>query len=88
MKAVNPPRHLATRRSGLPHLCPTPPIPAATSINGAVDAISIVPDGTGYVAHSNPDVSLSAPNSAEAVYRCPRPATAQLTRCSVPADTA
>jgi hypothetical protein len=87
MKAVNP-RDISQLGDPVYLTFARPPIPAATPINGAVDAISIVPDGTGYVAHSNPDVSLSAPNSAEAVYRCPRPATAQLTRCSVPADTA
>jgi hypothetical protein len=36
--------------------------------NGGTDAISVSPDGTIYVAHSNPDTSLPAPNNTAAVY--------------------
>lgn len=48
------------------------PDPAQTGTdgtNGGTDAISITPDGTVYVAHSNPDVNLPAPNNTAAVYR-------------------
>lgn len=47
------------------------PDPAQTGTdgtNGGTDAISVAPDGTLYVAHSNPDVSLPAPNNTAAVY--------------------
>jgi hypothetical protein len=36
--------------------------------NGGTDAISVTPGGTIYVAHSNPDQKLPAPNNPAAVY--------------------
>jgi hypothetical protein len=36
--------------------------------NGGTDAISIAPDGTIYIAHSNPDTNLPNPNNTAAVY--------------------
>jgi hypothetical protein len=38
------------------------------SSNGGTDAISVSPDGTIYIAHSNPDGSLPPPNNTAAVY--------------------
>jgi hypothetical protein len=58
------PQHLAAQRSGLRHLNPTPPRRAATPTDGDADAIGIPRTGTGYVAHSNLDVSLPAPHRA------------------------
>jgi hypothetical protein len=48
------------------------PDPAQTGTdgtNGGTDAISVADDGTVYVAHSNPDLALPAPNNAAALYR-------------------
>jgi hypothetical protein len=59
------------------------PDPAQTGSdgkNGGTDAISVTPDGTIYVAHSNPDPKLPAPNNPPAVYTMTlRGSTAQLT---------
>jgi hypothetical protein len=47
------------------------PDPAQTGSdgdNGGTDAVSVTPAGTLYVAHSNPDLKLPAPNNAPAVY--------------------
>jgi len=47
---------------------PNPAQTGSDGTNGGTDAISITPDGTIYVAHSNPDLSLPAPNNTAAVY--------------------
>jgi hypothetical protein len=47
---------------------PDPAQTGSDGINGGTDAISVSPDGTIYVAHSNPDPSLPAPNNTAAVY--------------------
>lgn len=57
--------------------------------NGGTDAISVAPDGTVYVAHSNPDTSLPAPNNTAAVYTMTLAGdTATLTRLFGVNDTA
>ncbi|HEV3170927.1 MAG TPA: hypothetical protein VGZ32_11330 [Actinocrinis sp.] len=47
---------------------PDPAQTGSDGTNGGTDSVSISSDGTIYVAHSNPDVSLPAPNDAAAVY--------------------
>ncbi len=47
---------------------PNPAETGTDGTNGGTDAISIAPDGTAYVAHSNPDPTLLAPNNTAAVY--------------------
>lgn len=55
---------------GLKHYTyfPNPAQTGSDGANGGTDSVSISRDGTIYVAHSNPDVSLPAPNNAPAVY--------------------
>lgn len=68
------------------------PDPAGTGsdgLNGGTDAISLGPDGTIYVAHSNPDLTLPAPNNTAAVYTMTLAGTtAKLTRLFGVNDTA
>ncbi|MFZ0120619.1 MAG: hypothetical protein WAN20_12220 [Pseudonocardiaceae bacterium] len=47
---------------------PNPAETGSDGTNGGTDAISVAPGGTVYVAHSNPDVNLPAPNNTAAVY--------------------
>jgi hypothetical protein len=47
---------------------PDPAQTGSDGSNGGTDAVSIAPAGTIYVAHSNPDPKLPAPNNAAAVY--------------------
>ena len=47
---------------------PDPAQTGSDGTNGGTDSVAIGSDGTIYVAHSNPDVSLPAPNDAAAVY--------------------
>ncbi len=47
---------------------PNPAETGTDGTNGGTDAISVAPDGTIYIAHSNPDVSLPDPNNTAAVY--------------------
>lgn len=47
---------------------PSPAQTGSDGTNGGTDSVSISGDGTIYVAHSNPDVSLPAPDNAPAVY--------------------
>jgi len=47
---------------------PSPAETGSDGTNGGTDAVSIGTDGTVYVAHSNPDQSLPAPNNTAAVY--------------------
>jgi hypothetical protein len=47
---------------------PDPSEMGSDGSNGGTDAISVSPDGTIYVAHSNPDTSLPPPNNTAAVY--------------------
>lgn len=47
---------------------PDPAQTGSDGTNGGTDSIAIGQDGAIYVAHSNPDVSLPAPNNAPAVY--------------------
>jgi hypothetical protein len=47
---------------------PDPAEMGSDGTNGGTDAISVSPDGTIYVAHSNPDPALPAPNNTAAVY--------------------
>jgi hypothetical protein len=47
---------------------PDPEEKGSDGSNGGTDAISVGPDGTIYVAHSNPDASLPAPNNTAAVF--------------------
>ncbi|HEY2668395.1 MAG TPA: hypothetical protein VGK51_16305, partial [Actinomycetota bacterium] len=46
---------------------PSPAETGSDGTNGGTDAVSIGSNGTVYVAHSNPDVSLPAPNNTAAV---------------------
>lgn len=46
---------------------PSPAETGSDGTNGGTDAVSIGSDGTVYVAHSNPDQSLPAPNNTAAV---------------------
>jgi hypothetical protein len=48
---------------------PDPAETGSDGINGGTDSISIATDGSVYVSHSNPDLSLPAPNNTAAVYR-------------------
>ena len=58
---------------------PDPAQTGSDGSNGGTDAISVTPSGTLYVAHSNPDPKLPAPNNAAAVYTMTlRGTTAQL----------
>lgn len=47
---------------------PDPAETGSDGSNGGTDAISVGPDGTIYIAHSNPDVSQPPPNNTAAVY--------------------
>lgn len=47
---------------------PNPEEMGSDGSNGGTDAISVAPDGTIYVAHSNPDPHLPAPNNTAAEY--------------------
>ena len=47
---------------------PSPAETGSDGTNGGTDAVSISSDGTIYVAHSNPDVSLPGANNTAAVY--------------------
>lgn len=47
---------------------PDPAQTGSDGTNGGTDAISVTPSGTIYVAHSNPESKLPAPNNAAAVY--------------------
>jgi hypothetical protein len=47
---------------------PDPAQTGSDGTNGGTDAISVGSDGTVYVAHSNPDITLPAPNNTAAVY--------------------
>ena len=47
---------------------PDPEQTGSDGSNGGTDALSVGPDGTIYVAHSNPDASLPPPNNTAAVY--------------------
>ena len=47
---------------------PNPAQTGSDGTNGGTDAISLAPGGTIYVAHSNPDLTLPAPNNTAAVY--------------------
>jgi hypothetical protein len=47
---------------------PDPEQKGSDGSNGGTDAISVSPDGTIYIAHSNPDGSLPPPNNTAAVY--------------------
>ena len=47
---------------------PDPAQAGTDGTNGGTDAISVSPDGTVYVAHSNPDLALPAPDNTAAVY--------------------
>lgn len=47
---------------------PSPAQKGSDGTNGGTDAVSIGTDGTIYVAHSNPDPKLPAPNNTAAVY--------------------
>jgi hypothetical protein len=47
---------------------PSPAETGSDGTNGGTDAVAIGKDGTVYVAHSNPDRSLPAPNDTAAVY--------------------
>jgi hypothetical protein len=47
---------------------PDPAQKGSDGTNGGTDSIAVTPDGTIYVAHSNPDVSLPAPNNTAAEY--------------------
>jgi hypothetical protein len=48
---------------------PSPAQTGSDGTNGGTDSIAVSPDGTIYIAHSNPDVSLPAPNNTAAVYK-------------------
>ncbi|MGH3852028.1 MAG: hypothetical protein ACRDR6_00715 [Pseudonocardiaceae bacterium] len=75
------PRHYTYR--------PNPAETGSDGTNGGTDAISVAPDGTIYVAHSNPDTSLPAPNNTAAVYTMTLAGdTATLTRLFGVNDTA
>ena len=68
---------------------PNPAEMGTDGLNGGTDAISVAPDGTVYVAHSNPDISLPAPNNTAAVYTMTLAGdTATLTRLFGVNDTA
>ena len=68
---------------------PDPAQTGSDGTNGGTDAISVAPDGTVYVAHSNPDTTLPAPNNAAAVYTLTLiDDTAKLTRLFGVNDTA
>jgi hypothetical protein len=59
---------------------PSPAETGSDGTNGGTDAVSIGSNGTVYVAHSNPDRSLPAPNDTAAVYTLElHGATAELT---------
>jgi hypothetical protein len=47
---------------------PSPAETGSDGTNGGTDSIAIGTDGTVFVAHSNPDTSLPAPNNTAAVY--------------------
>jgi hypothetical protein len=47
---------------------PDPAQTGSDGTNGGTDALSVAPDGTVYVAHSNPDPSLPSPNNTAAVH--------------------
>jgi hypothetical protein len=47
---------------------PNPAQNGSDGVNGGTDAISVAPDGTLFVAHSNPETKLPPPNNAAAVY--------------------
>jgi hypothetical protein len=47
---------------------PNPAETGSDGTNGGTDAISVAPNGTVYVAHSNPDPTLPPPNNTAAVY--------------------
>lgn len=47
---------------------PDPAQTGSDGTNGGTDSISVTPSGTIYVAHSNPESKLPAPNNAAAVY--------------------
>jgi hypothetical protein len=47
---------------------PDPAQTGSDGTNGGTDAISVSPDGTIYVAHSNPDIALPPPNDTAAVF--------------------
>jgi len=48
---------------------PSPAQTGSDGTNGGTDSIAIAPDGAIYIAHSNPDVNLPAPNHPPADYR-------------------
>jgi hypothetical protein len=50
------------------HYAPSPAQKGSDGINGGTDAISVAADGSVYVAHSNPDVSLPGANNTAATY--------------------
>jgi len=56
---------------GLQHLTfsPDPAQKGSDGSNGGTDSVSVGTDGTVYVAHSNPDPKLPAPNNPAAVYK-------------------
>ncbi len=47
---------------------PDPAETGSDGSNGGTDAISVAPDGTIYIAHSNPESMLAAPNNTAAVF--------------------
>jgi hypothetical protein len=60
---------------------PSPAETGSDGTNGGTDAIAVSPDGAIYIAHSNPDRLLPAPNNTAAVYRVTlRGSTAKLHR--------
>ncbi|RAG83834.1 hypothetical protein DN069_20110 [Streptacidiphilus pinicola] len=50
------------------HYTPSPAQKGSDGVNGGTDAISVAADGTIYVAHSNPDVSLPGANNTAATF--------------------
>ena len=48
---------------------PNPGETGSDGTNGGTDAISVAPDGTVYIAHSNPDLSLPGANNTAAVFK-------------------
>jgi hypothetical protein len=68
---------------------PSPAETGSDGTNGGTDSIAVSSDGAIYIAHSNPDLSLPAPNNTAAVYRVSlRVSTAKLHRLFGVNDTA
>ncbi|MEZ0067835.1 hypothetical protein ABIA32_003851 [Streptacidiphilus sp. MAP12-20] len=71
------------------HYSPSPAQKGSDGVNGGTDALSVAADGTIYVAHSNPDVSLPGANNTAATFTLTlQGTTAKLARVYGVNDTA